>query len=123
MRTIKFRARCWEDGKFHYGDLVQMQSTAYIHETVNGFRKAYEVDIRTIGEYTGLDDENGQAIYEGTVLRVYNTKTKDLEVGVVVMSGLGVWSIKIGNLKVPILEFIDNTLSLVHDMSRIEVIG
>lgn len=70
MRDYKFRGkdRC---GEWHYGSIVtgwmydenkQPFDTAYIKKDIN--RDAVQVDPETVGQYTGVPDENGTDIYE-----------------------------------------------------------
>jgi hypothetical protein len=76
-----------------------------------------------IMQWTGLVDANDIDIYASSICHVFVASLHKHKVGVIKMNNLGCWSILIDNLKVPLFEFISNRLSLVHDMSNIEVIG
>lgn len=70
MREIKFRGNRLDNGEWIEDDLLRMLDHWFIFPdpVPEGIDK-YEVDPATVGEYTGLKDRKGIAIYEGDVIR------------------------------------------------------
>ena len=77
MRTIRFRGKSKKIGEWLYGDLVRNVEGAFaivppFEMSMNDYCGNYEVDKETIGQFTGLFDESGRAVYEGDLLGGYN---------------------------------------------------
>lgn len=70
MREIKFRGKRPHSGDWLHGSLYFSPIWTAIHDRniSTCWDEFIEVDPSTVGQYTGLKDENGREIYEGDII-------------------------------------------------------
>lgn len=75
MREIKFRGKSLNTKRWVYGDLQHKGKRTFIE---------YEVNPDTVGQFTGLKDDNGTEIYESDIVEMDFSGNYDKEVRKVV---------------------------------------
>ena len=73
MREIKFRGYNRKNNQWLYGFYLQNRGAHFVCPDEFATGKSwddYEVDPETVGQFTGLTDDDGADMYEGDIIRV-----------------------------------------------------
>jgi len=74
MREILFRGKRIDNGEWAEGAYLPVTPENYpaigVWNALERYWWWFEVDPNTVGQYTGLDDKNGQKLFEGNIVDI-----------------------------------------------------
>lgn len=71
QREILFRGKRVDNGQWIYGDLLTSNGTGCeISDWNEVDYSIHDIDPETVGQYTGIDDRDGDRIFEGDIFKI-----------------------------------------------------
>lgn len=80
MRSIKFRGKDKVTGEWFYGNLYAEDNRGRTHICTLE-RGCLRIDPETVGQFTGVDDVNGNPIFEGDIVETFSIYCAYRQVG------------------------------------------
>ena len=68
-REISFRGKSKRTGEWVFGNLFDKDTKGRTHIGTT-VRMCFDIDPETVGQYTGIDDREGEKIFEGDIFKI-----------------------------------------------------